>query len=97
MLRLRWVLFYAGVTFIVSICLVTFIKELSRVEGLSDSLDLRMEEFISANRRHQILKEKIEYYKTPSGRASLAREKFNLVKPGETLYVVEVVSPDRLR
>lgn len=64
------------------------------MEQLSATLDGRMEEFVVVSRRSQELKEKIQYYKTPSGIAYLAREKFNLVKPGETVYHLEIVSAD---
>lgn len=94
MIRFRWVLFYAIAVFIVLICAVSFYKEWGRVEQLSATLDKRMEEFVVVSRRSQELKEKIQYYKTPSGIAYLAREKFNLVKPGETVYHLEVISPD---
>lgn len=94
--KLRWVLVYAVAAFIVSATLVTFFKELGRIERLSAALDSRMEELVEMTRKNQELLEKISYYKTPAGIAHLAREEFNLVKSGEKIYRIEVISPDAL-
>lgn len=95
--RLRWVLVYALAAFIVAVTLVTFFKELARIERLSAALDSRMEELVEVTRKNQNLQEKISYYKTPEGIAHLAREEFNLVKPGEKVYRIEIISDDPLQ
>ncbi|MDR1885250.1 MAG: septum formation initiator family protein [Synergistaceae bacterium] len=94
--KLRWVLFYAVVTFIVAATVVTFFKELHRIDRLAASLDSRMEELVELTRRNQEIQEKISYYQTPSGIAFLAREEFNLVKSGEKIYRIEIISEDSL-
>ncbi len=95
--RLRWILVYAVAAFIVAVTLVTFFKELGRIERLSTALESRMEELVELTRKNQELQEKISYYKTPAGIAHLAREEFNLVKSGEKIYRIEVISDDPLQ
>lgn len=92
--KLRWVIYTAFIAFLVSVMLVSFFKEIRRVEMLSKKLDERMAERIAVERDSQELKRKIEYYSTPEGIARLAREQFNLVHSGEVLYKIEIVSPD---
>lgn len=94
--RLRWVIFIAGVTFLIAVLLTSFFKELERIDILSDTLDKRMEELVVEERKSQELKQKIEYYSTPEGIARLAREQFNLVLSGEVIYKIEITSNDVL-
>ncbi len=42
-------------------------------------------------------KERLEFYRTPEGKARLAREHFNLVLPGEKIYRISIESGDVLR
>jgi cell division protein FtsB len=94
--RLRWVIFIAGVTFLIAVLLTSFFKELERIDILSGTLDKRMEELVAEERKSQELKQKIEYYSTPEGIARLAREQFNLVLSGEVIYKIEITSNDVL-
>lgn len=94
--RLRWVIFIAGVTFLIAVLLTSFFKELERIDILSDTLEKRMKEFVDEERKSQELKQKIEYYSTPEGIARLAREQFNLVLSGEVIYKIEITSNDVL-
>lgn len=95
--RLRWILVYACAAFIVAVTAVTFFKEADRIDRLSVALESRMGELVEQTRKNQEIQEKISYYKTPEGIAHLAREEFNLVKPGEKIYRIEIISADRLR
>ena len=95
--KLRWIILYAFAAFIVAVTVVTFFKEVSRIDRLSAALESRMEELVELTRKNQEIQEKISYYKTPAGIAHLAREEFNLVKPGEKIYRIEIISEDRLR
>ncbi|NLX84860.1 MAG: septum formation initiator [Synergistaceae bacterium] len=95
--RLRWVIFTAGVTFLIAVLLTSFFKELERIDILSGTLDKRMEELVAEERKSQELKQNIEYYSTPEGIARLAREQFNLVLSGEVMYKIEITSEDTLR
>lgn len=94
--RLRWIIFAAAVTFLIAVLLTSFFKELERIDVLSGTLDKRMEELVSEERKSQELKQKIEYYSTPEGIARLAREQFNLVLSGEVIYKIEITSNDIL-
>ena len=93
--RLRWIVFAAAITFLIAVLLTSFFKEIQRVDDLSRSLDRRMDELVSEERKTQDFKQKIEYYSTPEGIARLAREQFNLVSSGEVLYKIEVTSADK--
>ena len=94
--RLRWIIFAAAVTFLIAVLLTSFFKELERIDVLSGTLDKRMEELVTEERKSQELKQKIEYYSTPEGIARLAREQFNLVLSGEVIYKIEITSNDIL-
>ncbi len=94
--RLRWIIFAAAVTFLIAVLLTSFFKELERIDVLSGTLDKRMEELVTEERKSQELKQKIEYYSTPEGIARLAREQFNLVLSGEVIYKIEITSNDVL-
>jgi len=95
--RLRWIIFAAGITFLIAVLLTSFFKELERIDILSGTLDKRMEELVAEERKSQELKQDIEYYSTPEGIARLAREQFNLVLSGEVMYKIEIISADTLR
>ena len=94
--RLRWIIFAAAITFLIAVLLTSFFKELEKIDVLSDTLDKRMEELVTEERKSQELKQKIEYYSTPEGIARLAREQFNLVLSGEVIYKIEITSNDVL-
>jgi cell division protein FtsB len=95
--KLRWVAVYAIAAFIAAVTIVTFFKEVGRIDRVASSLEARMEELVELTRKNQELGEKITYYRTPEGIAFLAREHFNLVKSGEKIYRIEIVSDDNLR
>lgn len=92
--KIRWIILYAVASFIVAVTVVTFFREADRIERLSNVLEDRVEELVELTRKNQEVQEKISYYKTPAGIAHLAREEFNLVKPGEKMYKMEIVSDD---
>jgi cell division protein FtsB len=86
---------YAVASFLVAVSVVSFFKEVGRIERLSMALELRMDELVETTKKNQELQEKISYYKTPEGIARLAIEEFNLVKSGEKIYRIEIVSDDK--
>ena len=94
--RLRWVIYMAAGTFLIAVLLTSFFKEFERIDNLSSTLDERMEELVEEERKTQQLERDINYYSTPEGIARLAREQFNLVLSGETIYKIEVASKDHL-
>jgi cell division protein FtsB len=80
-----------------AVTVVTLFREVGRIERLSGVLEARMEELVELTRKSQELQEKISYYSSPAGIAYLAREEFNLVRPGERIYRIEIISEDELR
>lgn len=92
--RLRWVIFAAAISFLTAVMITSFFKEAERIDSLSTTLDKRMEELVAVERDSQALQEKIDYYSTPAGIARLAREQFNLVRSGEVIYKIEIISAD---
>ena len=95
--KIRWVAIASVASFVLAVTLVTFFKEMKRIDRLADALELRMEELVELTRKNQELQEKISYSNTPQGIANIAREVFNLVKTGEKMYKIEIVSADSLR
>ena len=95
--KIRWVVIASVASFVLAVTLVTFFKEMERIDRLADALELRMEELVELTRKNQEIQEKISYYTTPQGIAHLAREEFNLVRAGEKIYKIEIVSADSLR
>lgn len=93
--KLRWLIVYAIAVFIFAVTVVTFFKEIGRIERLAMALEAKMDELVELTRKNQEIQEKIGYYKTPEGIAFLAREEFNLVKSGEKIYRIEVISEDK--
>ena len=92
--KIRWLIIYAVTSFILAVTVVTIFREIGRIERLSNVLEDRMEELVDLTRKNLELQEKISYYSSPAGIAFLAREEFNLVRPGERIYIIEIVSDD---
>ena len=49
--RLRWIIFAAAITFLIAVLLTSFFKELEKIDVLSDTLDKRMEELVTEERK----------------------------------------------
>ena len=92
--KIRWLLVYAVTSFIMAVTVVTLLREIGRIERLSSVLETKMEELVELTRKTQELQEKVTYYSSPAGIAYLAREEFNLVRPGERIYRIEIISGD---
>jgi cell division protein FtsB len=75
----------------------TLFREIGRIDRLSDTLEAKMEELVALTRKNQEIQEKISYYSSREGMIFLAREEFNLVRPGEKMYRIELISEDQLR
>jgi cell division protein FtsB len=95
--KIRWLLVYAVTTFIMAVTVVTFFKEIGRVERMSDALDAKMDEMAELTLKNQELQEKITYYSTPEGIAYVATEEYNLVRPGQKIYKIEIIAEEQLR
>jgi cell division protein FtsB len=81
---------YAVTTFIMAASVITFFKEIGRIERLSESLVSKMEELVELDLKNQELRRENDYYSTPEGIADLARRKYNLAMPGEKFYKIVI-------
>jgi len=88
--RLRFVLLFAICSFIITVVIVTFFTEISKITALGNSLDKKMTELEKVERKNQELKKKLSNAKTAGGVEREAREKYNLVKPGEKMYQIKI-------
>lgn len=86
---------FAIASFIVAVTVATIFKEYGKINGLKAALDDRVAILVDQMRKNQEIQDKISYYNTPSGIAHLAREEFNLVKPGEKMYKLEIIAQDK--
>lgn len=92
--RLRWVLLSTLVVIFLTVTLTAYMTEFRRTARLGAAVDRNMAELVRLSRMNQEMEEKVLFYDTKEGLARLAREQFNLVKPGEKIYRLEVVSSD---
>lgn len=88
--RLRYVLFFAICSFIITVVTVTFFTEVTKITVLGESLDKKMSELEKLERKNQELKRKMDNAKSTSGVEREARDKYNLVKPGEKMYEIKI-------
>jgi hypothetical protein len=92
--RLRWMFFAAILVPVLSILGTYYFIEISKIVRLraavaENSVELAEKE--SSVRRYR---EMVEFYKTEEGIAHLARERDNLVFPGERVFLVAGASSD---
>lgn len=96
MIPIRWILFWATVGLILAVLSTALIREWSRVEFLRETVARKEMEIQSLNQKLTRSQEKLDFYRTPEGKARLAREHFNLVFPGEKIYKISVESGEVL-
>ncbi len=96
MIPIRWVLFWASVGLMTAVLSTALAREWSRVIFMRESVVQKEAELESLNRELSRAQERLEFYKTPKGKARLAREQFNLALPGERIYRLSVESGDHL-
>ncbi|MDD4364511.1 MAG: septum formation initiator family protein [Synergistales bacterium] len=92
--KLRWVLLSTIAVVFLTITLTAYVTEFQRMARLTHAVDRKMTELVRLSRTIQEMEEQVSFYGTREGLARLAREQFNLVRPGERIYRLEVVSPD---
>ncbi len=96
MLRLRWVIFWAVTGLLLMVISTALFRERRRVRLLEEKLAAKETALAALSADLGRSRERLEFYRTPEGKARLAREQFNLVLPGERLFRVTVESPDLL-
>ncbi len=97
MIPIRWIFFWATVGLIGAVLTTAILRENSRVRFLEEMVSIRESEVRSLRHKLERAKERLEFYRTPEGKARLAREHFNLVLPGEKIYRISIESGDVLR
>lgn len=88
--RLRYVVLFAVSSFIVAVIAATFSAEVSKIKVLNNSLDKKMTELEKLERTNLELKRRLENAKTSTAVEREARDKYNLLKPGEKMYKIEI-------
>lgn len=92
--RLRWVLLWTFTVVFLTVTFAAYVTEFRRTARLGGAVDRKVAELVRLSRTNQDMEEKVSFYGTQEGLARLAREQFNLVKPGEKIYRLQVVSAD---
>lgn len=88
--RIRYLLLIAVSSFIVVVTVMTFFSEFDKIRTLSDALDAKTAELEKIERTNQELKRRLDVAKTGEGIEREAREKYNMLKPGEKMYKIKV-------
>jgi cell division protein FtsB len=96
--RLRWMFFAALGTLVLCIMGTYYFIEISKIVRLSAAVAENSAELAEKERSVRRYREMVEFYKTEEGIAHLARERDNLVFPGEQVYlIVKTSSGDAMR
>lgn len=93
--RIRYILLFAVCSFLVAVIVTTFFAEFSKIHLLGAKLDEKMTELEKLERKNQDLKREIENAKSRDSIEREAREKYNLIKPGEKIYKIEVQNEEK--
>jgi len=93
MFRLRWIAVTLFSLMIFLILLNGYTRELKKLNELSRCIDERVQTLVRLRLDIYDKNEKIAYYSTPEGIARLARQEFNLVLPGERIYILKYFEP----
>jgi cell division protein FtsB len=86
--RLRWTVVAAVAATILCIAGTYFFIEISKILRLSAAVTENSAELAEKERSERRYREMVDFYKTEEGIAHLARERDNLVFPGERVFLV---------
>ena len=92
--RLRWVFIFAFVALFAFIMGTACFFELRKIVKLRMAVEERSARMAEKERAVKEYREKINFYKTGEGVAHFAREKHDLVFPGERVFLIVSVSAD---
>jgi cell division protein FtsB len=92
--RLRWTFFAALIAPVLCIAGTYYFIEISKIVRLRAAVTENSAELAERQRSVERYREMVEFYKTEEGIAHLARERDNLVFPGERVYLVGASSDD---
>jgi cell division protein FtsB len=86
--RLRWTVVAAVAVTVLCIAGTYFFIEISKIIRLNSAVTENSAELAEKKRSVRRYREMVEFYKTEEGIAHLARERDNLVYPGERVFLV---------
>jgi cell division protein FtsB len=92
--RLRWMFFAACIALVSCIAGSYYFIEINKIVHLYAAVTKNSAELAEKERSVRQYREMVEFYKTEEGIAHLARERDNLVFPGERVYKVVNTSSD---
>ena len=87
--RLRWMFAAALATLIIFIAATVYYFEFQRLTRLNSAVAESSVRLSEMERRVRNYREKVAFYETEEGMAHLAREQYNLVFPGERIFIVK--------
>jgi cell division protein FtsB len=67
----------------------TFVSQQFMINRMKDNIDKYTQQNDKIVESNKYLKDQIEYAKTQEYKEKVAREKMGLIKPGETVYVID--------
>lgn len=68
--------------------------EFRKISRLKRDIETHSKILTEKERFVENYREKLSFYKTPEGISHLAREQYDLVRPGERVFVIVSASPD---
>lgn len=92
--RLRWIVVSLFSILLFLMLFNGYLRELKKLNELSNRIDEHVQTLVRLKLDIEDKNEKINYYNTPDGIAKLARQEFNLVLPGEKIYILEYYTPE---
>ena len=87
--RLRWMFIAALATLLFFITATVYYFEFQRLTRLKSAVAERSVRLAEVERNVRNYREKVAFYETKEGMAHLAREQYNLVFPGERIFIVK--------
>ncbi|HOB10597.1 MAG: septum formation initiator family protein [Acetomicrobium sp.] len=92
--RLRWIVISLFSIIVFLMLFNGYIREVKKLNELSNCIDERVRILVQLRLDIEDKSEKIAYYNTAEGIARMARQEFNLVLPGEKIYILEYYTPE---
>ena len=94
--RLRWMFVAALAILLFFITVTVFHFEFQKLKRLKFAVTESTVRLAEKERNVKNFREKVAFYKTDEGMAHLAREQYNLVFPGERVFIIKKASPDHI-
>lgn len=89
-MRLRWVLFWAVTALFWAILGTSIYWEVCRQQKIARLIAHGHEQLSELNDKIRRTRDRIEFYRSAEGQAWIARDRLNIVFPGERIYRIEI-------